>query len=269
MTREEAKHILSVYREDIPVGQAPEVARALALLETDEILRTWLENERRFDEKFASALKEITVPTGLAQHILEKAGDDLSDAQQADVKVISFPRPRLWLAAAAAAVVITAGSLVKYYLYPPAVQFPGSRFASVEEFRSDMAHYANSRFVLGRNTSDFAKARDWLRKRQSPTYDETPAAIVHFKGMGCQSFRWGENRVSLVCFQNDDGEIVHLFVVSKEVFDTLVPADELKAIQVRHHLETGGWMHQGNLYLLVGSEPEVRIGELFALVGEA
>ena len=87
--------------------------------------------------------------------------------------------------------------------------------------------------------------------------------------MGCQTFEWGEHQVSLVCFRNDDDDIVHLFVADKDAFKELMPADELQTMQVRQRLATGGWMKEDKLYLLVGSEPDVKIDSILAAVSKA
>lgn len=277
MTREEAQEILSVFRQDLPHEEVPGVPEALALLEEDSELREWFESEQQFDRQFASALQGIPVPEALVDQILAGAPEPEANPSAAEeddgsvvaTKVLAFPRRRLWTVAAAA-VVLTAVSLVKYFVFPPPVVFPSGNFASVKKFCDDMAYYANSRFVLGKSTRDYTVARDWLKQRESPSYEETPEVIVDFKGMGCQTFLWGEERVSLVCFKNTDGEIVHLFVVNRDAFEQLPPADELRAVQVRHKLETGGWMADDDrLYLLVGSEPNVRIGEILSQVRES
>ncbi len=270
MTHQEAKEILAAYRPDVPREEAPEVEDALVLLEEDATLRAWFEAEQRFDEDFASALESIAVPENLLQNIVEQHQAELetdgveAETEAPDDKVLVFPRRRLWYGAAAAAIVLSALGLVKYFMFPPAVVFPEGNFASVKKFCDDMAIYANSRFVLGESTKDYEVIRTWLADEGSPVYDKTPEMIVNLEGIGCQTFFWGENRVSLVCFRNHEDEIVHLFVVEKDVFDSLVPAEQLRAVQVRHELETGGWMTEEMLYLLVGSDAEVEIGGLLA-----
>ena len=266
MDNKDIKEILSAYRDDLPMEESPEAVEALAALDQDAELRAWFEEEQRFDKEFAAALNAIPVPADLAQRILEEAPSGDDPVEDSESKIVAFPRRRLWWAAAAA-VVLTAASLIKYFAYPPAVVFPGSTFSTVDEFREDMATYANSRFVLEHMTKDLTDARDWLKKHQSPTYEKTPDAIVGFEGMGCKTFNWGPHQASLVCFENGDSDIVHLFVVNKDVFSELMPVDELKANEIRQKLQTGGWMTEDKVYLFVGSEPEVEIGEILDQIG--
>ena len=265
MTQNEAKEYLAAYRDDLPLEELPEMQEALTMLESDEELQTWFEAEQQFDQSVRAAFEEIVVPSDLRDSILANAP---SPEVSKKSKIVAFPTRRLWFAAAAA-VVLTAAGLVKYFAFPPPVKFPGTEFASVEKFREDMAFYANSRFVLGHMTKDLTEAGTWLKEHQSPTYDATPAAIVEFEGMGCQTFEWGEHQISLVCFRNDDDDIVHLFVAGKDAFQELIPADELQSMQVRQRLATGGWMVEDKLYLLVGSKPGVKIDSILAAVSSA
>jgi len=265
MTLEEAKEILSVYRDDLPLDEPPEVSEALAMLETDDALQTWFEAEQKFDEELASAFSDIEVPEDLATKILTESPSQSADTPVAESKIVSFPTRRLWMAAAAA-VVLTAAGLVKYFAFPPPVVFTGTGFSAVSKFREDMAFYATERFVLGHMTKDLGEARDWLKQHQSPSYEEVPGAIVEFEGMGCQTFNWGEHQVSLVCFKNEDDDIVHLFVANKAAFTELMPATELQTLQVEHQLETGGWMSEDKIYLFVGSDPKVKINALLASI---
>ena len=265
MTLDEAKDILSVYRDDLPLDELPEVSEALAMLETNAPLQEWFQEEQKFDHDISGAFREIAVPEDLATKILAEVPAETEDSEPAESKIVSFPTRRLWMAAAAA-VVLTAAGLVKYFAFPPPVQFPGTEFSSVSTFREHMAFYASSRFVLGHMTEDLAEARDWLKENQSPSYEETPGPIVSFEGMGCQTFSWGEHQVSLVCFKNADDDIVHLFVANKETFKELMPASELQGMQVKRKLETGGWITEDKVYLLVGSEPDVKIGSLLASI---
>ena len=268
MTLEEAKEILSVYRDDLPLDELPEVSEALTMLETNDALQEWFKEEQKFDQEISAAFSEIEAPEDLAAKILAEAPTDTEDQKPTDSKIVSFPTRRLWMAAAAA-VVLTATGLVNYFAFPPPIQFPGTEFSSVSKFRNDMAFYANSRFVLAHMTEDFVEARDWLREHQAPSYEETPGAIVSYEGMGCQTFPWGEHQVSLICFKNGNDDIVHLFVANKDAFKELMPASELQALQVERKLETGGWITEDKVYLFVGSDSDVKIGSLLASISGA
>jgi hypothetical protein len=180
-------------------------------------------------------------------------------------KVVAPSHWQLWWGSLAALLVVGL-ALIGYIMFPPAVKFAPGDFASVTKFCDDMAFYANSRFVLGKRTPNYEESRDWLKKKGSPIFEVTPENIAAKRSLGCQTFAWGEAQVSLVCFKNDSNQVVHLFVIDRDVFENMAPPEELQVVQVRHDLETGGWMGEDKLFLLVGSEAEVSIGDLLSSV---
>ena len=60
--------------------------------------------------------------------------------------------------------------------------------------------------------------------------------------------------------------MVHLFVANKAAFKELMPASELQTMQVEYKLETGGWMTENEVFLFVGSDPDVKISALLATI---
>ena len=108
------------------------------------------------------------------------------------------------------------------------------------------------------------REQSWLASKQSPIYAKVPQDIVRYEGMGCNVLDWGGNKVSLVCFKPND-DLVHLFVMKKEALkDATSPAEPLDKILVHHNLHTGGWMDETNVYLYVGSDPNVMVSPLLA-----
>ena len=126
-------------------------------------MKAWLAQEQDFDKQLTAALSDIPVPDDLQAQLLET-----KPSEEATSKVVAFPSRRVWLSAAA--IFVIAGMLVKYFMFPPPVQFPGTSFAAVDTFRDHMAHFANSRFVLDHMTKDLDNAKAWLAEHQSPAY---------------------------------------------------------------------------------------------------
>lgn len=263
MTRVEAQEILSAHRPNCSPEDLPGLVEALALAERDPDLAAWFEREQAFDRRLTGALEAIPVPEGLKDRNLAQSRKALSSSADGD-RVVGFPSRRFWVATAAAMVVLSVVGLVKHFYFPPPVEFPAGNFASVMKFCDDMAYYANRPFVLGKRTGDFDEARDWLKDRGSPVFPTTPKAIADLGSLGCQTFFWGEKKVSLVCFRNRADEVVHLFVIDCAVFEKTVSPADLRKVRVLHERQTGGWLSGDHLYLLVGSEAEVQIEEILA-----
>ncbi|MEM8955779.1 MAG: hypothetical protein AAGD22_16615 [Verrucomicrobiota bacterium] len=285
MNTEEAKRILGGSGPDHRDLNDSLYAEAMKLAETDPELAAWLEREWAFDQDMASAFRDMEVPDGLADAIVSGVCSfDEGDAQElvrdessvvligeeppvANGKIVSIGhfKRRLWMVAA---VLVAGAFLTVFFLFPPAVKFPEDDFSSIDVFRDHMALFANSRFVLDYSTKDLGEAREWLRDRGAPVYDSTPAAIAAYRAMGCKTFDWGGKAVSLVCFVNGHGDLVHLFLLERGAMGDLESGElSLPEVAVRRDLETGGWSDADFVYLLVGSEPGVDVEEILASSG--
>ncbi len=264
MTKDHMKATLACYREHSVDENFPHFREALAQLDKHSDVAEWFECEKARDEDFSGALNEIEIPEGLEESILRFANREESDGVESG-RVIR-PALAMWKRTAwmsAAALIIVAASLVKYFAFPPPVVFDRTEFSHVDAFREDMGYFASQRFVLDHTTKDLSNAKMWLEERGHPVYAKTPDAIVNYRGMGCKSFQWGDHHVSLVCFEKDNKELVHLFVIEREGLDgSIHEAEDLSRMLVKHERETGGWYDDEHVYVLVGSEPGVEIGEI-------
>ena len=79
--------------------------------------------------------------------------------------------------------------------------------------------------------------------------------------MGCREIDWNGTKVSLICFHQENGDVVHLFVVETEGMSE-VEMDKLGILDRRNGLETQGWRDEKYAYLYVGSSPEVSLAGL-------
>ena len=253
MNQEEVNIHLAGYRPEIYRDDDPRIAEALRVARADPELSAWLEQEIAFDHRLAATLRNVPSDSGAIEAIIRTARADSRP------RFRRFPGRGLLLAAAA--VLALGGFLVKFFLFPPPVQFAGSAADPVPGFRDAMAYVANQRFVLNKTSPDLEVARRWLVENECPVYPNTPENIVRYKGMGCKAIDWHGTKVSLVCFLNERDDIVHLFVV--EVAD-LADASEanLAKLQRLRGLETQGWRDERLVYLFVGSDPDVSLAGL-------
>ena len=250
MDKEEIKTRLSGYRPDLYDDRDPQIAGALARAKEDPELKAWLEEEIAFDYRFGATLKCTPADRSGLDELLATGRREL---------LVARPRAfRKTALLAAAAVLVLSAISVKYFFFPPPVQFPALGERSASGFRDHMAYFATQRFVLDETTSDLEQARAWLAERDLPVYGTTPSQIARFKGMGCKAIDWNGLKVSLVCFLNKDDELVHLFVINTGVFPRVDPV-RLGTLTRRHGLETQGWSDREFVYLLVGSEPGVSL----------
>lgn len=282
MTEEEIKLVLAGYRPEIYADEDPQIAVALAAAKADPKLTAWLEEQVAFDTAFTKSLQTVQPPAGAMDALLaemtpvelapEKSSEGslasnapIVDGETRENVVVKgrFGMNRRNLLMAAAAVLVLGAATVKYFVFPPPVEYPEGNLTSVDTYREHMAHFANSRFMLDKFFKDIEESRAWLAEQGYPHPEAIPGKIAHFKGMGCKAIDWSGGKVGLICFKDGEGEIVHLFVVEEEAFDNLAqPASPLEELLVAKRLETSGWRQNGKVLLFVGSEPDVSIADL-------
>ena len=259
MNSSEAKTILSGYDLSRANSLPQEALEALDFARSDAELSLWLEGQLAFDECYRSELREIPIPEGLEARILQAAASATEGAAET-ISISQEPckpgRRNLILALAAALALLGA---IAYLV------FPSGGPATVETFREGMAKFASNRFSLDHFTDDLSAAKAWLDEKGYPSYPEVPEQFVRFKGMGCKTIDWNGQKVGLVCFVNDRHEIIHLFVIERSVLENIDSKGELiEAIAVHHGLETSGWNSEKYTFMLVGSDPNVRLAPLLA-----
>lgn len=250
MDKEEIMTRLAGYRPEIYRDDDPQIAKALLLARADPELSAWLDEQIDFDRSFAQAL-------GSSPSNHEELEKLLADAPPSRHR---FRAPRGVLLAAAA-LLLFGGFAVKFFLFPAPVEFPAAPASSVASFRDHMAYFANKRFVLDETISDLEEARRWLAGQSLPIYDRTPDSLAGHEAMGCKAIDWRGTKVALLCFLNDQQEIVHLFIVDESQLSA-EGAAELAQLRRDRNLETRGWQEGGRVHLLVGSEPHVSLAGL-------
>ena len=253
MDKEDIKLHLAGYRPELYDDDDPQIAEALAAAKADPELSQWLDEQIAFDRDFAASLTGLT-PRDEARDSLLGGPDEASSARS------GFPR---WPLAAAALFLVCSIAGVKYFLFPPEVQFAHTETKTATTFRQDMAMFANQRFMLDERFKDLGDSQRWLEEQEHPAFEQVPSQLVRYKGLGCKTIDWAGTKVGLICFKNSRDETVHLFIVEKSAlagFETGAPT--LGKVATHHGLETGGWVEGDTLMLLVGAKPGVRVGEL-------
>ena len=253
MTREEIMARLAGYRPELYDEDDPEIAEALRRAKADPELAAWLEDEIAFDREFACALRKVPSRGEDLESLLAKAGTG---------------RPRSWrkrgstgLLLAAAAVLVLGAMGIKHFYFPAPVRFPAVVSADISTFRDHMAYFASRHFVLDKTTRDLEVARTWLSEREFPVYDSTPENLAHFRGMGCKAIDWGGRRVGLVCFQRENRDIVHLFIIAREDLAGGAGPDPGRKQRFRDR-ETLAWQDETHIYAFVGAKPDVSLSGL-------
>jgi len=257
MNKQQAMEWLSAYVPGEDLDHCPEMREALELAESDPELGEWLARRLEMDARMRSVLDEEPVPAGLEESLLKTVRQSASPARR---RLTWFK----WTFRVAAIIVIGMGATLYMRRNEAIIQeiqsaFTGTTPDSYTEFREGMAYYVRSvYFQLDHLTSDLSSIDSWLNKKQAPTYEALPAELARLNPLGCKELTWQGQRVTLVCFHNGQGKIVHLFILDRDRADPRQYQD-IQHVAKSHDLETGGWMTASRIYLLVGSDPQVDI----------
>ncbi|MGK0184563.1 MAG: hypothetical protein ACI9R3_000336 [Verrucomicrobiales bacterium] len=265
MNVEEVKERLSCYRPGIDDPADELFAPALSAAEQDPELAKWMKDQQAFDSAVRGHLESMAIPDGLLEYLQTNKGkaalkDNVAEeTPKPDAKIYTGRKgnnlfANFWMRAAAVAAAVVIGLLVMNSLNSPA--------SAVEAFRGDMASIANEGFELDHKTGNLLEARKWLAGNAAPIYNECPPCIKKMKGIGCRKFQWNEHTVSIVCFEKETGNVVHMFVIDRSALPDADVASGKVPLKQQKGLETGGWVDEKNVYLLVGSRKNVLVNDL-------
>lgn len=251
MELEKAKEILSAYQPDNYDSSDTLMEEALALAETNMELKKWFEDQLALDAQMFKALKGIPKISESQKEALLGNYRDVPDS-----KTNWF---RQGIAIAAIFLVVLMGLGIGHY------SIYRSNFGKFESFRSAMSYLAQSPYLsLDIKTNDLSELQLWLEARNltSWTENELPRKILQDTPLGCAEINWRALSISLTCFHNSDGDIIHLFAIDSHPNDDSLISG-IEQLTRTHGLQSIGWETDNKVFLLMGSKPHVDINEYF------
>jgi len=259
MNIQQAKEILSAKQGTD--SNDPLIQEALELASSHPELQDWIEEQERMDPQIASALSEVPVPEGMEEKLLQ--------AVAPKKRVVKFAYKRaVWNFGIAALLFIGIGAVFlarnDHIVQNLQSRISGKSYSEFSSFREGMAYFVSKvYFRLDHLTEDLDSIEGWLDENQVPTFEDLPEALLALNPIGCKELLWNEAKVSLVCFHSKEGKIVHLFILPNEP-QFRDGYEGITTVAQSNGLETGGWISDEKVYLLVGSDPDVDIE--FALI---
>jgi hypothetical protein len=238
MTIEEAKFILQAYRPGGQDAELPEFEEALQLLEHNEELKTWFEEEHAIDQAIAQKFSSEKPPEELLTSILV-------------ANKIVRPAPPAWT-----------GSVLKWGV--ALFLISAILVAAIRNHRSDdlayyrseiMAHLKIPGHSFDHQSSQFGEIMSWLDANGMPSLQVEP--IHHLTSLpthGCKVMDWDGQKVTLICFELTDRRNVHLFV-----FHQMKIENEASLLEPHWQESDGwttvGWTKNSDLFMLAGKIP--------------
>ncbi|MBX3747417.1 MAG: hypothetical protein KF833_19070 [Verrucomicrobiae bacterium] len=233
MNRDQARHILSLWRPEPHVPDDPEWTRALDLAARDPELRDWFERHRAFQAGTRLALRKLPPPPGLADRILRQTATPSRRSL--------LPFPPAWLAAAACLVI----ALVLFALRPS-----GRERADFPTFADRMVRTVLREYRMDLVTADLDRIRNFLESREAPASFPIPEAFARIPPAGCGILSWQGHKVAMVCLDGAERGMFYLFVVSTRSLHGRLPDQPTQGAVNR--LGTVAWTADNLLFLLAG-----------------
>ena len=244
MDNQEAKFILNAYRPGGQDASDPRFADALEQARRDPILQRWFEGSVAFDSAMTDKLRVVPAPTNLRENILTGAR----------ISQLSLRRNRFrkWAIAAVLTLSTTLGALI----------WQNTRPAHLAGWQTQALDVISS-LVKSESSFDAQSNRPgelvtWLRANDVPAAETLPKNVEKLESLGCKTFLWRQEPVSVICFKRQDGGLVHLVTTNAAA---AVRAPEGKP-ELNQHGEwtTATWREGDKIYMLAleGSPNQLR-----------
>jgi len=191
----EARFILSAYRPDGQDANDQRFVEALDQARRDPILERWFEESVAFDAVATEKLCAVAVPTDLRENIL--AGVKMS-------RPLRWSKRFNWAIAAALILIATLGSLIWHStLSVPLAGWQNEALGVI----SSLARNESSFDAQSRSASELVA---WLSANHAPAAQKLPPNVEKLETLGCKTFSWRGQPISVICFMRADGGLIHL-----------------------------------------------------------
>jgi hypothetical protein len=202
MRSDELKFLLSVSRPGDENACDPPMRKALRTARSDAELSYWLKEAREFDVAVGKKLKEaMPVPPDLRTTIM--AGARFSHPVRC-----SWRRVALGGLAAAALLMIGIAALI----FRAGEPLAGWQLAALDLIPC----LTSGQIPLDRQSRDVREIQSWLEGANVPAPAVLPAGLSRLKSIGCKTFFWRNQPVSIICFQKGEEGFVHLVVIARQ-----------------------------------------------------
>lgn len=239
MDSQRAKEILLLYRPGTSDANDPEFAEALERAKRDAELARWFEAHCARQSLVRSQLKQISVPGELRQRILDRVAEHPT--------IIWWRRPAFQTLAAAAAIVLVAG-LAWFWTRPAQT----NRFAA---YRDQVVRGVQRLYDMDMLTNNLTEIRAYLAQNAAPSDYVLTKPMEKLPGIGCDILKWRSNKVSLVCLDSGNQNILYVFVIDRSAVSDPPPASPPQYARIRK-LMSASWSHEGRIYILAASGEE-------------
>jgi len=245
MDNQEAKFTLNAYRPGGQDASDPRFAEALEQARRDPVLERWFSESIAFDAAMTEKLRAVEVPNDLHESIL--TGVKVS-------RPLSWMKPFVAGAIAAALLFAAiAGSLILREMTKP-------RLAGWQtQALGTVSSLVDGRSSFDAQSHSASQLVNWLQTHDAPAAQRLPQNLETLESLGCKTFLWNQELISVICFRRPDGGLIHLVITKASA----APDRALKGEpQLFQHGEwaTATWREGDMIYMLAleGSRDQLR-----------
>ncbi len=238
---------------------------AIEEAEKDPELLRWFTEQLEMDNAIRETLHAQKPPEELLGKLLQ-----YQDAAEEKRKLISpFFRSTLQWGAIAACLLITTVFAFKDTIINNQILGYHASLSSIEkhdDFRIAMAEFVDTTIIsLDFLSEGHNEIRQWLKEANQLSFATLPDGLEALDTLGCKSFKWQDQSISLICFHSNEGNgrIVHLFIKEVQPTEDAEFLDtQYASLQTLYGRQTKGWVTNGKHYILVGSDPDVDLTDI-------
>lgn len=233
MDSNKIKSILRLYRPDIDEENKP-ISEALAQVESDPKLKEWYINHLKNEDAISAQFDDIAIPIDLKEQL--KNQYELKNAT---------PKRSSWLAPLALAASIML--IVLSWLDSSLVDKPN--FA---HFQQDMIAFATQPYEMDIVVENLDLINKGFAKVGWPTNYITPEALNHLHALGGVTQEWKNEKVSIVCLEDEAGKYIWLFITKLNAFgEDHTAAMNAMLISEQPLLTHAAWQDQKFTYYMI------------------
>ncbi len=240
MDNREARFILSAYRPGGQDAADPQFYEALAQARRDPLLERWFNDSVAFDRTVTEKLSAVEVPAGLRESIL--AGGKVS-------RPSPWTKPFVrWAIAAALVLAAIAGSLVLREAAKP-------RLAAWQtNALSQVSALVEGESKFDAQSHNAGSLVAWLHANRASAAQKLPQNLERLESLGCKTFFWQGQPVSVICFQRTDGGLIHLVMTNASAPFNQAGKSETKFVR-QGNWATATWRDGTTVYMLALEGP--------------
>ena len=184
VNNQEAKEVLMLYRPGVADESDPEFTEALTVARQDPELGQWFAEHCALQEALRAKFRQIPVPEGFKEQILSER----------PVNRMQQVRARFALVAAAVAIALLVGSVLKVYIQPREDKTFTGLF---QRMTREVWPYPK----MDLETKDLNEIRRYLATKGQGDIS-LPKSLENKATTGCAALRWQNKPVSMICFNS-------------------------------------------------------------------